>query len=85
MKAWPKRFLKETIDYVKSATDEDFFHKDNDGNTALHLAAYCGSDSIIEEIIIHFSLKPKLLNELIMMENKYNETSLTIAIKRRGF
>ena len=34
MKAWPKRFLKETIDYVKSATDEDFLHKDIDGNTS---------------------------------------------------
>ena len=76
---------KQSDDYVKSATDEDFLHKDLDGNTSLHLAAYCGSDSIIGEILNYFSLKPKIIKELIMLENKYNETSLTLAIKRRGF
>ena len=84
MKAWPKRYVKETIDYVKNAKDEDFLYKDIDGNTSLHLAAYCGSDSIIGVILDRFALSPKL-NEIIMMENKHNETSLTIAIKRRGF
>ena len=58
MNAYPKRFSQAAIDYVKSAKDEEFLHKDKDGNTALHLAAYCGSDSIINEILNHFALKP---------------------------
>ena len=85
MKTYPKRFLKETIDYVKSATDEDFLHKDIDGNNSLHLAAYCGSDSIIGEIFNHFALKPEIIQELLIMENKYNETAITLAIKKRGY
>ena len=81
---YPKRFCQETIDYVKTVKDEDFLYKDIDGNTSLHLAAYCGSDSIIKEILNHFSIKPEL-QDLIMMENKYKETAVTLAIKKRGF
>lgn len=83
--AYPKRFSQKVIDFIKSSKDEDILHKDINGNTALHLAAYCGSDTTIKKIFEHFSLDIKSLKELIMLENKDNETSLTLAIKKKGY
>jgi hypothetical protein len=40
--------LQELID---SATDLDILASDSDGNTALHLAAYCGHDLIVNHLL----------------------------------
>lgn len=85
MNAWPKRKKESTLEAIRNASIDDFSHRDNDGNTALHLAAYCGSDSAISEILSQLSLHEDVMKELIMAKNKHNETPLTLAIKRRGF
>ena len=56
----------------------DLDHLDIDGNNALHLAAYCGHNTILRQLIEtkHFDID---------QVNKDNETATSLAIKARGF
>jgi len=67
----------ETKKYIDQV--EDINYRDIDGNTALMLACYCGQSYTIEYILKKF---PDINLDL---ENNDHETSLTLAIKARGF
>jgi ankyrin repeat protein len=58
---------------VASATDAR-------GNTALHMAAYCGQDRMLASLLDNHGK-----NLSINATNRDGETPLTLAIKRRGF
>jgi ankyrin repeat protein len=56
----------------------NFEHRDNDGNNALHLAAYCGHASIVKQLLA--------LNKFdVEAVNGDNETAVSLCIKARGF
>ena len=65
---------------LQKCTIEDAMHLDNDGNNALHLAAYCGQSKTVK------SLGDKFCPGIdLNLENKDGETAVTLAIKKRGF
>lgn len=64
---------------IDQATLEDLLHVDKDGNNAIHLAAYCGQNFILEELLAKFTTVD------ITTKNPDGETPLTLAIKGHGF
>jgi ankyrin repeat protein/uncharacterized protein YegL len=83
MDGYPRRRTEAALTAVGAATDEDLHFADNDGNTALHLAAYCGSPAAIEAILARFPIDGAA--SYVNTANKKGETAITLAIKRRGF
>lgn len=74
-------FRNNNFSCLNAATIADVVHQDNDGNTALHLAAYCGQIDATRKIIA--ILNRNIDDQLIC--NNDGETPVTLAIKRRGF
>lgn len=67
------------LEYFLTCTEQDIVHEDADGNNTLHLAAYCGSNLLVEQILRRFpNLDPNV-------PNRDGETPVTLAIKHRGF
>jgi ankyrin repeat protein/uncharacterized protein YegL len=66
-----------------------FIHRDADGNTVFHLAAYCGQDKTLErlcQVYQQLCLRDKTIPlDLLDSENIYQETPFTIAVKKQGF
>ena len=85
MNAFPHRRNENVIQLIQKATDEEIRHTDIDGNNALHLAAYCGSPDSIESIVNRYPKDSPILPSLLKSTNKYNETAVTLAIKRKGY
>lgn len=72
---------KETeamFDSSNVKADDAFVYADANGNTALHLAAYCGQIDTVKRMLL---LNPK---PAVVLNND-GETAVTLAIKRRGF
>ena len=64
---------------LDTATEADLNYTDADGNNALMLASYCGQSFTMKEIL------RKWPNINLECENLKQETSMTLAIKARGF
>lgn len=82
MDAYPKRICQQALDMVANASYDDLVYTDANGNTSLHLAAYCGSDSLLSAIINKLGSNS---SAFLNLENNDGETPVTLAIKRRGF
>jgi hypothetical protein len=82
MDGFPRRRTETAFAAIAAATDADLPFTDEDGNTALHLAAYCGSDAGISRIIQRFPIESSA--SYVNETNKKGETAMTLAIKRRG-
>jgi len=69
---------KQMFDKHSVTYDDAFVYVDVNGNTALHLAAYCGQIDTVNRMLLLNSKPPIVLNN-------DGETAITLAIKRRGF
>jgi hypothetical protein len=83
MDGFPRRRTEAALAAIAVAADADLHFTDEDGNTALHLAAYCGSDAAISQILQCFPIESSASS--VNETNKKGETAMTLAIKRRGF
>lgn len=67
------------LDQPWAMVTDDLLHTDNNGNTALMLASYCGHSNIVKAILTdHADLDGQ-------QTNNDGETAMTLAIKKRGF
>jgi len=66
---------------IDDASWDDLAQCDADGNTALHLAAYRGQFRTLEAILAKFPQAKALINQ----SNHEEETTVTLAIKKRGY
>ncbi|OHT10611.1 hypothetical protein TRFO_20016 [Tritrichomonas foetus] len=86
---YPKRCSTVLFNKIDTASIEDLESIDADGNNALHLAAYCGSDKAIERILQKYSEITSnnhyMLSKYVNLTNKEKETAVTLAIKRKGY
>jgi ankyrin repeat protein len=62
------------------ASSNALLEKDANGNTALHLASYCGQIDAVKRLV---ALCKDFTEDMLL--NKDGETPVTLAIKRRGF
>ena len=87
--AWQSdRILPTTIENMIMDEDlDELLLKDEDGNTVIHMAAYCGHSTILRLIISR--LKETISDGEILIyltdQNNDGETPVSLAIKGRGF
>lgn len=74
---WISSEIQSILDKLVLA---DVLHTDDDGNNTLHLAAYSGHSYVMEEVLKRFGTEID-----VNLENKDEESAVTLAIKRRGF
>ena len=67
---------------ISASQEDELSFRDGDGNTALHLAAYCGRFDVVQLLAARH---PTVTASVINSENAGNETPATLAIKRRGY
>jgi hypothetical protein len=69
---------REKQRWLNNLSESDVTHRDDDGNTALHLLAYAGQNELLEEVIKKF---PGLDLDC---ENENGDSPLILAAKRYG-
>ena len=74
------RITDEIRSKLYTSTMDDILHTDIDGNTVLHLVAYCGQTFTLEKILDKYDIEP-IINNM----NIHNETPMTLAIKKNGY